>query len=274
MVRRQFEICHHVLDLRPLEEGIPRVDHVGNVPLAELLLEGAGLGVRTVQDGEVLVFRMDLVHPLQDGRSDEGRFLLLRVGPHEADLLPFLAHRHALFRNTSFIIGNQCVGRIHDVPGGAVVALQAEGLRLREVLLEVQDVLDLGAAEGVDGLGVVPHHAQVPVHRRELLENQVLRVVGVLVLVHHDGVEPFGNRRQRIGTLLQQDVHVQEDIVEVHHPGLPAQLAIRLVHPVDLGFLVQAVVVPVAAGAVGVRRGRDQVVLRLGDAGEHESVVS
>ena len=198
-----------------------------------------------------------LVHPLQDGGRDEGRLLLLRVGPHEADLLPFLAHRHALLRDASFVIGDQRVGRVHDVPRGPVVALQAEGFRLREILLEIQDVLDLGAAEGVDGLGVVSDHAQVPVHR------------SVLVLVHHDGVEALGDGRQRVGALLQQDVHVQEDVVEVHHPRLPAQLAVSLVHPVDLGFLVQAVVVAVAAGAVGVRRGRDQVVLRLGDAGKH-----
>ena len=37
----------------------------------------------------------------------------------------------------------------------------------------------------------------------------------------------------------------------------------------DFRLLVEPVILQVAAGAVGVRRGGDQVVLGLGDAGEH-----
>ena len=98
-----------------------------------------------------------LVHPLQDGRCDEGRLLLLGIGSHEPDLLPFLAHGHALLGNATFVIGNQRISRIHDIPCGAVIALQTEGYRLREVLLEVQDVLNLGTAEG----GKVKSHLEL-----------------------------------------------------------------------------------------------------------------
>ena len=150
-----------------------------------------------------------------------------------------------------------------------VVALQAEGFRLREILLEIQDVLDLGAAEGIDGLGIVAHHAEVPVDIGQFPQDQVLGHVRVLVLVHQDGIESFPDGDQRVLIPPKENVHVQEDVVEVHHAGLAAQLAIGLVHPVDLGFLVRPVVLPVTAGTIGIRGRRDQVVLGLGDAAEH-----
>ena len=81
------------------------------------------------------------------------------------------------------------VGCIHYIPGRAVIALQAYDLALRVVLLEVQDILDLRSAEGIDGLAVVAHDAQVVVRRGQFLENQVLRIVGVLILVHKNIIE-------------------------------------------------------------------------------------
>ena len=48
---------------------------------------------------------------------------------------------------------------------------------------------DLGAAEAVDRLVVVPDHGQVPLLAGEQLQQPVLGVVGVLVLVHQDPAE-------------------------------------------------------------------------------------
>ena len=53
--------------------------------------------------------------------------------------------------------------------GGAVVLLQAQHARAREVVLEVEDVLDVGAAPGVDRLVLVADHRDVaprPARRR------------------------------------------------------------------------------------------------------------
>ena len=185
------------------------------------------------------------------------------------DLLPGIAHGHAILGNASLVAGDERVGRVDDGLRRPVIALQAEGAGALEILHEVEDVLDLGAAEAVDGLGIVPDHAQVVMDRGELPEDEVLGHVGVLVLVHQDVAETAGDAGERLRIPLQQDIHVQEDIVEIHHAGLLAQLAVQGVDPMDFRLLVEPVVLQVAAGAVGVRRGGDQVVLGLGDAGEH-----
>ena len=268
-VRCELEIGHHILDFRPLEERISGIDDIGDIPFPELFFQGAGLRIGPVQDGEILVFGMDGVHPLQDGRGDQGRLLLLGEGPHEADLLAGLPHGHTLLGQPVLVPGDHGIGGIDDILRGPVVPLQAECLRFGEILPEVQDVLDLRPPEGIDGLGIVTHHAEVPVPRRQLLENQVLRHIGVLILVHHDGVEPAGDGRQGIGIPPQEDVHVQQDVVEVHHAGLAAQLAIGLVDPVEFGLLVNPVIVPVSPGAVGVGSRGHEVVLGLGNAGKH-----
>ena len=77
-----------------------------------------------------------------------------------------------------------------DVRRRAVVLLEADHLRARKVLLEAQDVADLGAAPAVDRLVVVADAADVAVAAGEQPQPQVLRDVGVLVLVDQDVAEP------------------------------------------------------------------------------------
>src|SRR5262249_28728457 len=52
-------------------------------------------------------------------------------------------------------------GGAEDVLGGAVVAFEPDDLGAREILLEAQDVVDLGAAPAVDGLVVVADAADI-----------------------------------------------------------------------------------------------------------------
>ena len=93
------------------------------------------------------------------------------------------------------------------VCGRAVVLLELDHARVGEVLLEVEDVAHVRAAEAVDRLSVVADHREVavpvghrcappvaaPVLRRaaadQQLQQAVLRVVGVLVLVDEDVAE-------------------------------------------------------------------------------------
>ena len=127
-------------------------------------------------------------------------------------------------------MGYQGICRLHDDAGGAVVAFQAEEPALGVVLLEIEYVLDFRAAEGVDGLAVVPHHADVVVELGQLLEYQVLAAVGILVLVNHYIGETVRYRHQGLPVVLEQIVHVQEYVVEVHHPALLHLLLVELVY--------------------------------------------
>ena len=106
------------------------------------------------------------------------------------------------------VVGDHRVGGRQDRLGRAVVLLELDHARVGEVLLEVEDVADVGAAEAVDRLRVVADHREVAMAdgpacvgapprvglpRRaaadEQLQQPVLRVVGVLVLVHEHVAE-------------------------------------------------------------------------------------
>ena len=64
---------------------------------------------------------------------------------------------------------------------------------LRIVLLEIEDILDLGTAEGIYGLRVIAHHTKVLMGLAELFQYEILGEVGVLVLIDHDVLESAGD---------------------------------------------------------------------------------
>ena len=115
-------------------------------------------------------------------------------------------------------------------------------MMVRIVLLEIQDILDLGPAECIDGLGIVTDHTKVLMELAQFLENQILGEVGVLVLVHHYVSETPGNRFKSSRIIPQQDIHIQKDIIKVHHSGLPAFLGIELVDVTYPRFLRRRIV--------------------------------
>ncbi len=61
----------------------------------------------------------------------------------------------------AFIVRDQMRGRGEDVAGGAVVALEADDLGAGKIVVEAQDVVDLGAAPAIDRLVVVADAADV-----------------------------------------------------------------------------------------------------------------
>ena len=138
-------------------------------------------------------------------------------------------------------MGDEGVGGVHDGAGAAVIALQPERTGTGEILTEVQDVLDLGAAEAIDGLGVVSHHADVPVPCSQLEEDEVLGHVCVLVLVHKDMVKAGRYILKRLRRLLKEDIHIEENIVEVHDAGLLAKCAVGGIDAVNLRLFLVAV---------------------------------
>src|SRR6202012_114653 len=61
----------------------------------------------------------------------------------------------------ALIVRDQMRGGSEDMPGGAVIALQPDDLGAGEIVVEAQDVVDLGAAPAIDRLVVVADAADV-----------------------------------------------------------------------------------------------------------------
>ena len=81
-------------------------------------------------------------------------------------------------------MGDHCIGRIEDGLGRAVILLQSDGAAATELLFEAEDVLNGGAAEPINALVVITHHADVLIAPRQHGGEQILHMVGILIFVH------------------------------------------------------------------------------------------
>ena len=197
----------------------------------------------------------------EDTVGHHGAFLGVAVGVDEADELAFLLVAPHLFLDLVFVVGDDAVRRVDDVLGGAVVLFQADEFVVGVVVLEVEDVLDVGATEGVDALGVVTYHAEVFEQSGDTLHDEVLGVVGVLVLVDEDELEVVLVFVKHVGVVTEQDVGEIEDVVEVHGVGAVQAVIVELEQLSD-ERLVRLAVGFLDLGIVGIVFGR--VEARLG----------
>ena len=83
------------------------------------------------------------------------------------------------------------------------------------VLLELEDVADVGTAPRVNGLVVVAHDHDVFVLLRQKPGDSILRMVRVLIFIHHDVTEALLVCLEHIGVVLQQQIRVHEQVIEV-----------------------------------------------------------
>ena len=92
--------------------------------------------------------------------------------------------------------------------------MKAHDLRAREVLFEVEDVADVGAAPRVDRLVVVADDADVLVCAPEEAHELELRAVRVLVLVDDDVAKAAGPLLAHVFAALEETrdlAHERED---------------------------------------------------------------
>jgi hypothetical protein len=153
---------------------------------------------------------------------------------------------------------------VEDALGGAVVLLERHHPAVRVVLLEVEDVAEVGAPPAVHRLVGIAHHAEVPVLLGEELHDAVLRAVRVLVFIHEHvrphGAVPAEGLRHR----LEQPHHAEQQVVEVECARGPELL---LVEPVER----RETLLTRGAGGLLHLGGREHLVLAVTDAVHHRA---
>ena len=235
------EVRERVLDLGTVVELGAAHDPVRDRRADEDLLQCSRLRVRAVEHGDVVVAdtagaeRLDLI-------GDELRLVVLRVPGEADDRVPCALVSPQLLVFAIEVVADDRVRRVEDVLTRPVVLFEEHDPRAGEVALELGDVADVGAAEGVNRLVGISHHreggtrlgrirhqrdhsvadvdAVARGRLRQLADELVLRVVRVLVLVDEDVPEAppvhVGDLRKRP----EQIDRLREQIVEIERVRL------------------------------------------------------
>ncbi len=98
---------------------------------------------------------------LLDLLADAARFLFGIPGAGDGHLLAGHVLGAQRLAEPAFVVRDQMRGGGEDVAGGAVIALEPDHLGAGKIVLEAQDVVDLGAAPAIDRLVVVADAADV-----------------------------------------------------------------------------------------------------------------
>ena len=213
-VERDLEIGGRVLDLLPLVEA-RAADHAIRQPERdEAILEGAHLERRAHQDGDLAQGVAPPLH-LLDVLADDAGLLLVVPAALDLDLAAQLAVGAQRLAEAAFVMRDQARGRAEDMAGRTVIAFEPDDLGAGKVGLEAQDVVHLGAAPAIDRLIVVADAANIAVALRQQPQPQILRDVGVLILVHQHIEEALLVFRQHVGVLLEQPQIFQQQIAEI-----------------------------------------------------------
>lgn len=78
----------------------------------------------------------------------------------------------------------QTVRRIYDILRRTIISFQFENTATRILVLELQDIIDIGSPERIDTLRIISDHADTSVYFAQALYNQMLGKIRILILVH------------------------------------------------------------------------------------------
>ena len=147
----------------------------------------------------------------------------------------------------------------------AVVAFELDGHGFGEIVFEVEQVPEVGAAPFVDRLIRIADDAEVAVDFDQTANQQILGPVGVLIFVHHDEPELRRVFRADPVGLLEEVDGLEEQIVEIEPVAVPERVHVVRVDLCDL------FIAAVPAGGRCDLFGPFQTVLRLADARQGRS---
>ena len=84
------------------------------------------------------------------------------------------------------------------------------------VVFEFENIFDSCAPEGIDALGIITDNTKIMVDCCKLFDNQVLRVVGILVFINKNVAETLLINSQRIWKIAEKDIGIHQKIVKIH----------------------------------------------------------
>ncbi len=124
----------------------------------------------------------------------------------------------------ALVVADRGVGQIEDGRHRTVVGLEPEDRAFGVALGKTENVFEVGAAEGVDRLGVVADHHDVAFGPEHGVDDVGLESIGVLVFVDQDVIEGLPKLLSGAREAREEQQPVEQEVVEVHEVGLPFAL--------------------------------------------------
>ena len=224
-VGHQAQVGQRVLDFGALEKAHAAIHAVGHLLGQQGFFDRPRLHVGAVQHRHIGVAAA-IAYPLPRPLHRVTGLVHLVVGRIQVDRVALPGLGPQLLADAVRVVFDHRIGRGQDVAGGAVVLLQADGLRAREVLQEALYVLDLGPAPAIDGLVIVTDHEHLASLPGQHADEGVLDGVGVLELVHQQVAETGTVMGQQRRVVAQQLVRAQQQLGKVDQPGAVTALLV------------------------------------------------
>ena len=156
-----------------------------NIVPRQLQFQVEGMETRPKQDRDVPE-RYAFLAQLQNLLTDEAGLHLFALGLDQNGGLTLL-----FVGKESLVIAllgalDDVIRQIQNGLRAAVVFLKFDDASSRKRLREIHDVAEIGAAKGIDTLGVVAHNGYIIVRSGQQPNNPGLKIISVLILVDHD----------------------------------------------------------------------------------------
>src|SRR3989442_2981188 len=228
----QPQVGKQILYLAPFVEADRADEAVRNATEPKRLFERTRLGVGAVEDRHPFVCDVALCRTAGELARQPFRFIALIGCAQQRHWIAALLLREERLAQARGVFGDDAVRGVEDDLRGPIVLLEPHELGAGKVVLEREHVTDVGAAPSINRLIVVTYHTEIAVPLGKMFDQQVLRGVRVLELVHEDVLKPVLPIRQAFRMLAEQGEGVEQEIVEVHGVGL---LQRRSQRGVDIG---------------------------------------
>ena len=232
-----FQVSQHILYFPAGIEIHTAHQLIRNIGSYHLLLEQAGLGIGSVQNRIIPVRPVLLPHLFGNFPRNKFRLVVTGLKFPEADPGSLSVICPEFLFLSAAVVGNHLVGRVQNTLGGTVILLQFNHFRAWKRLLKVQNIHDVRAAEFIDRLIIVSHHADIPVFFRQELYKTKLHGIGILILINQDIAESFLIAFQHIRSLLEKLHGKHQKIIKIQGVIFLQPLLISPIRPRSLFFL-------------------------------------
>ena len=181
------QVAEHILDFRPVEEAGASDDTVGDSVALQGKFHGVGLGVCPVQNGVV-------PKTLPPGQTNDlpGNIVALAsfiAGFVHGDGVSCGIGCPELLALSTKVVGYYGVGCIQNRLCGTIILFQTNHAASFVLAFKVENVLNGCPPEAIDTLVVIAHHADILISPCQQRGQQILGVVGVLILIHQNIAE-------------------------------------------------------------------------------------